>query len=233
MKMHTPIDGYCERLSEAYWAEPLNALTNIAFLLAAFVAWRRGRAKAGFCGLGPWMVVLVAVIGFGSFLFHTFATTWAALADVIPIAVYIYVFFGLAMVRFLGFSKKTAIGLSLAYFAASIPSVQLVGRLPFVGSSAGYVPALLALFGVAGLLVWRRHPAGLSLVAAGGVFLVSLTFRTVDEPLCNAFPVGFHFIWHCLNAVVLYITLHALLSTAPKGSSRIARQKDVSRSNQT
>ena len=26
---------YCERAGDAFWAEPLNALTNLAFLLAA------------------------------------------------------------------------------------------------------------------------------------------------------------------------------------------------------
>ena len=31
------IDGYCERLDPSFWAEPLNAWTNLAFLLAAAV----------------------------------------------------------------------------------------------------------------------------------------------------------------------------------------------------
>jgi hypothetical protein len=30
--------GYCERLSGAFWAEPLNAVSNAAFLLAALAA---------------------------------------------------------------------------------------------------------------------------------------------------------------------------------------------------
>ena len=34
------IDLYCERLSPGIWAEPINALTNLAFLVAAFAAWR-------------------------------------------------------------------------------------------------------------------------------------------------------------------------------------------------
>jgi hypothetical protein len=39
--------------------------------------------------------VILALIGIGSFLFHTFAQTWAGLADVLPILMfklfYIYV----------------------------------------------------------------------------------------------------------------------------------------------
>ncbi|NJN40478.1 MAG: hypothetical protein HC807_06085 [Gammaproteobacteria bacterium] len=33
---------------------------------------------------------------------------------------------------------------------------------------------------------------------------MSLTFRTLDRDLCAAIPLGTHFLWHLLNAVVLY-----------------------------
>lgn len=35
------------------------------------------------------------------------------------------------------------------------------------------------------------------------VFTVSLTFRTLDEPLCAALPIGTHYAWHVLNATTL------------------------------
>jgi hypothetical protein len=34
----TPIDLYCERTDASFWAEPANALTNAAFLIAAAAA---------------------------------------------------------------------------------------------------------------------------------------------------------------------------------------------------
>lgn len=34
----TPIDIQCERTSAALWAEPVNVLTNAAFLIAALIA---------------------------------------------------------------------------------------------------------------------------------------------------------------------------------------------------
>lgn len=38
--MLEPIDAYCERTSAAYWAEPVNAVTNLALRrCAAF--WQR------------------------------------------------------------------------------------------------------------------------------------------------------------------------------------------------
>ena len=44
MNWSQPVDLYCERLDPSFWAEPLNAFTNLSFLIAAaiaFVQWRR------------------------------------------------------------------------------------------------------------------------------------------------------------------------------------------------
>src|SRR3546814_4103286 len=86
------IDLYCERVGPGLWAEPLNLVTNLAFILAGVllvVALRRAepavRRDPAIIGLA----VLVLVVGIGSGLFHSFATRWAALADVIPIALLI------------------------------------------------------------------------------------------------------------------------------------------------
>jgi hypothetical protein len=34
----TPVDLYCERTDPSFWAEPINALSNLSFLLAAWLA---------------------------------------------------------------------------------------------------------------------------------------------------------------------------------------------------
>ena len=83
----TPIDQYCERLDPSFWAEPVNALTNVAFIVAAAMAlleWRRagGRDRPVLA-----LIVVVFAIGLGSFAFHTLATRGARLLDVIPIGI--------------------------------------------------------------------------------------------------------------------------------------------------
>jgi hypothetical protein len=40
------VDIYCERIDPGFWAEPVNALTNLAFLLAAAFVWPRVRDRA-------------------------------------------------------------------------------------------------------------------------------------------------------------------------------------------
>jgi len=85
MDWTAPIDIYCERLGPGFWAEPVNALTNAAFVIAALVAAVAAR-RAGLRQRALWaLIVLAGLIGVGSFLFHTFATPWAALSDVVPI----------------------------------------------------------------------------------------------------------------------------------------------------
>ena len=199
------IDGYCERTDFSFWAEPVNAVTNVAFLFAAILAFvRRPRSDKP-----DWPVIIliaiVAIIGIGSFLFHTFATRWAALADVLPIMAFIFFFFFLAMRRLFAMRLVWALVATGLFFFASRYAIPLLR--PIFGVSAGYVPALAALIltGAAARLLGR--PGAGHSFAASAVFAASLSFRIVDEPLCAQFPTGTHFMWHVLNAVVLFILL--------------------------
>ncbi len=88
MDLFAQIDAYCERLGPGYWAEPVNAVTNLAFMLVAVWMWRRS-ARVGLARL---LAGILFAIGVGSYLFHTHAQGWAALADVLPILAYILVY---------------------------------------------------------------------------------------------------------------------------------------------
>jgi hypothetical protein len=61
---------------------------------------------------------------------------------------------------------------------------------------------------------WLAHER-FHLLAAAGVFLVSTFFRTIDNAICPYFPVGSHFLWHVLVAVVLYLSVRGLLLNLP------------------
>jgi hypothetical protein len=50
------------------------------------------------------------------------------------------------------------------------------------------------------------------LFVALGLFAVSLTFRTLDNAVCDTLPLGTHFLWHVLNGCVLYLTTRGYLS---------------------
>ncbi|SFK50662.1 hypothetical protein [Methylorubrum salsuginis] len=206
-----PVRAYCERTDAAFWSEPVNAVTNAAFLVAALAAALTARGDRPVLALSG----VVGVVGIGSFLFHTLANRWSMLADVIPIALFIHGYFGLALARFFGLPVRGAVLGTLAFaglgFGLSPALDALTGRdvAALTNGSADYGPALLALLGV-GLALRRRVPwAGRSILATGGVFLASLAFRTLDARVCAALPLGTHFLWHALNALVLYRLLAA------------------------
>lgn len=221
---------YCERGSDpGFWAEPINAVTNLAFIVvAACAAVVLHKAPKGNRGQAETLLVaLVFAIGLGSFLFHTFATRWASLADAGPITLFMLVYLGYALRRFVQLNWIT-VGLALLAFVGVLsfargvtcqpnflPVSNGLGR-PCLNGTAGYVPALLALLGIGAVLGVRRHAATSGLVLAGGVFAVSMVFRTFDIELCAdtslfGIRIGTHFVWHLLNAVVLYLLLRAAL----------------------
>ncbi|MBI1980486.1 MAG: ceramidase domain-containing protein [Methylocystis sp.] len=214
MDWRAPVIDYCERQSSAFWAEPANALSNFAFVIAAAVAyilWRR-RGGADYPALA--LIIITASVSVGSFIFHTVATRGAMLLDVIPIAIFIYGYFLLALRRFFGLpiALSTAITLAFAAFSFSVTTIEALN------GSVGYLPAFGAL-SIFTALLWPRsggRETARALAAAALLFAISLFFRTIDRAICPAFPLGAHFVWHLLNACVLWILLRAAIVVGPR-----------------
>jgi len=97
------VDHYCERTSAAFDAEPINALTNLAFLIGALVAWRLAQGRPGRQDrLITAMIMTMALVGLGSMLFHTVATRWAEWGDVIPILVFMLLYLWFVLTAWFG-----------------------------------------------------------------------------------------------------------------------------------
>ncbi len=216
------VDNYCERLGPGYWAEPLNAATNAAFLLAAVVVWRHTRGLP----LARVMAALLAVIGLGSFLFHTHANRLTGVLDVTPILAFILLYVFAASRDFLAL-KPWQVGLTVAafvpYAAATVPLWSLV---PGLGSSAGYAPVPVLILFYAWLLRVRAPKTAQGLVVGAGLLIVSLAARTLDGPLCAVLPMGTHFIWHLLNGAMLgWMTLVYVRHMRPGGPLAAVRPR--------
>ena len=153
--MDRAIDIYGERLGPGLWAEPLNAVTNLAFIFAglALVAGLRRDAAARRDWAVVALVVLIFLVGIGSGLFHTFAVVWAALADVIPVGLFILLYMYLALYRFI--------------------ALPLWGALAGVAVVLGLVVVMPAVFG----FVWLISPAAVFLSGAG-IAVLSLICAT-------------------------------------------------------
>lgn len=202
-----PVDIYCERTSAALDGELVNAFTNAAFLVAAWWAWRM-HTQAAPPTIRPIraLIVLVALTGLGSFLFHTVATRWAEWGDVIPIVAFMLAYMWFAMTWLFGLAFLTKLlvigGFSLVtlWIEAQVPSTVLWG-------GAFYLPALLVGVAVAVALRRMEHPASRAMIVAVGTFHLAFAMRSLDSPLCAALPIGTHFLWHLLNALFVFLLL--------------------------
>jgi hypothetical protein len=233
---------YCERgANGALFAEPLNAASNAAFLLAALAALilllRRPReARSADHSL---LIVLVFLIGLGSLSFHLLADRASLLADVIPINVFMLVYLGFALNRFLGvppgwtvlaligFVGVVALTMQVKCWSGGIgfPGAEVTGASECLNGSLVYLPALLAMAVVGGLMAERKHPAAPYVLWAAVIFTISVTFRSLDLALCDVYQlqgrkIGTHFIWHLLNGLALFLLLRASLEVGPRSSAQ-------------
>ena len=79
---------YCERTAADIFSEPLNSLTNLAFIFISYVIFKNYKNyKNGLIFSG-----LIFCIGLGSFLLHTIPSKITALIDVIFILFFIIFF---------------------------------------------------------------------------------------------------------------------------------------------
>jgi hypothetical protein len=203
------IDLYCERLGPEFWAEPINAFTNLAFIIAAGASWHLAK-KHGELSIESWVLVaLMAAIGVGSFLFHTFANNLTRFLDVLPILLYQIAFLIFYARKIIKLSTGFIVGAVIIYLIAALGGRQFPGIL---NGALIYAPAFLLLLGL-GIYHYQHVQALPSiLLLATGVFCASLFFRTIDMAVCPYFPIGTHFLWHLLNGLLVYMTFMALLA---------------------
>lgn len=201
---------YCERSANpAFWAEPVNALTNILFLVAAWFVWRRANKLEATSTGTSLLLILMCAIGIGSFLWHTFATTWARWADVLPILffqlLYAWMYFRkVAQVR-----RVSALAIVVVYGVTAFGGRQFPHLL---NGSLIYAPAMMFLLFLGAYHAATKRRERYIVLGATGIFIIALTARTMDNIICPCFPLGSHFMWHVCNALVLYLVMSALLA---------------------
>lgn len=216
MHWTAPVDIYCERLDPSFWSEPVNALTNIFFIMAAYLLYRdykvmeRQAPNSGSRGI-VLSIALIAAIGVGSFLFHTYATRWALMTDIWPINIFMLTAVALYLRQLMGCSVAMTTLKAGLFLVASLAASQYIPA-DFINGSGGYLPAMAML----GIFIFAAKKQGkeevqASLASALVVFIVSLILRSLDMRACESLPVGLHFMWHILNSLVLYHVVQGLL----------------------
>lgn len=205
-----PIDMYCERMHAGFWAEPINAFTNTAFFIAAFLIWRLQSKPSNL------FAVLIVLIGLGSFAFHTRANRLTAVMDVAAIGFYL-IAFAYCIPRQWNRHSWIISSASTFFLVACIALTSLIvsnmkAGFPWLPSGL-YLGAWLALTAYAGITQKENPSAARWLWIAVVIFPSSLLFRQLDNVWCDA-TGGTHWLWHILNAVVLLACTKGLCHNA-------------------
>ena len=202
------MDAYCERTAPGLFNEPLNAITNASFLIAAWAAWllagRSGRLSAGLRVL----IWLAASVGMGSILFHTVPNGWTLILDIVPILLFLVWFFWLYL-RTVARTPTPLVLAAIVAFLAASASAPAFGNV--LHGALYYTPALIFVL-VLGVFHARERAEGrYLLLAAAGVYALALFFRTIDQEVCPGFPIGTHFLWHSLVGLTTYLGMRGLI----------------------
>jgi hypothetical protein len=209
------MDEYCERVDPSFWAEPVNAVTNFLIIFAGIAGLRLYSKQFPLHGSKhrPNVLMLIGLVvatGLGSFLYHTTATVWAGYADMLPIAGFIYLYHLVFLRRALAMPYKFILLYLLAFFGLSAALVNIAGRDALNGSIS-YIPALVSFYTVWVAMLALRRPGARVFGITALLFCAAIFFRTIDIAVCEAFPLGTHFLWHTLNACVLYLLLKLVI----------------------
>ncbi|WP_250446332.1 ceramidase [Actinotalea sp. C106] len=202
----------CEALAPGLLAEPVAAVSSLAFVLAALVIVLATRGRSGYA-------LLVAGVGIGSVIAHGPDPTYADLAHDLPLA---------ATLAFVAAdSAATLLRRSRPWWWWVGPTAALVPVILLAPQAADLAQVGFAVLAV-GLTVLRavRDPASrtriiwsVGLLAVGGVVG---TLSRAGGPLCvpESLVQG-HAIWHVLASAALVVLAPVL---APQGG--ITRSPD-------
>lgn len=204
INLNTSIDIYCERVSSDLFAEPINFLSNIAFIIAFYILLRRLKdlsfSDKALKNYSIILTYIILFIGLGSFLFHAFGNLWSAFADTLPIMIFILFYLYIAVRFYLEQTKLVSVVALIIFLSLNI----LLGYAG-IEEISSYLTALFAMLFISAVsLVRKELVISRGLFNASLIFIISLTSRQLDAFACNYIPFGTHLIWHILNAILLY-----------------------------
>ena len=211
---------YCERIDLNFWSEPLNAFTNLGFIIISYIIFKNYKNQKYIKAYA----FIIFLIGTSSFLFHTIPNKFTGFLDVISILIFIILF------TFDIYKNLTSQTLSIIITFTSIASYTIFGNIfkySILGSSAFYFLIVIHLYLIFLILTLLKLKNRSYILIAALLFTMSIFFRIMDQKVCHFLQHGTHFIWHILNSITLLYCIKALISlrklvktTSPKIPSK-------------
>ena len=181
--------------------------TNLAFFISGVFTYKMLKAKNiknSIYYFFPWLILL---IGLGSTSWHLYRSTITLLFDAIPI----YMFLGLSLFLLLKkLVKNTKLAFGVIGLFILLQVFLTVNFSSFLNGSIRHVASAILLLV---LIIWTHRKFEKVSLQLGIVFLVyviGITFRTIDISICPVFNIGTHFLWHLFVAWGAYLIVHFL-----------------------
>jgi hypothetical protein len=202
--------SYCERVELGWFAEPLNTIAALAFVLAAVQLWRHCKRDGLLLERSlVLMIFLIGAIGVTSTIEHTTGNSFWFALSLILFGLWALVFWDTFLRRVLRLAGGSLAVVWLLSFAIVIGAL---GFLPLGAFGGVFLLTPLVFLVVAGIVaslsIDRRLMRDFAMAAA--LLLLALVFWALDDPLCGWVVVGTHWLWHLLAAAVLYVLVDGL-----------------------
>lgn len=218
---------YCGRIGAGLLGEPLNAFSNLAFVVGAAIAWRAWRSSPARDTWLPALIALLLLVGLGSFVFHSHPTRLTLAGDLLPIQVFGLAVLAYACWRYLRLQPLVVLGVCVAFVMLRQGWIAVSPR-GALGGGITHIPSvlLLAVMGAAlmirGIRLWRY-----ALVACA-VYAAAILVRSLDAQVCRAFPLGLHWLWHLLTAATASLLVIGMARIPPGAPSQGRKSADMS-----
>lgn len=217
--------GICERHGHGMLAEPLNVLSSFAFMVVAVSIYRFYHRHEDLDRRWIWdihaLTFLCFIIGINSVIFHAFPTPTTELLDTLAIVLFIVIYFWSVLFRI----GRCNLFQAFICFVAFVGGTHiLVHQFPrALNDSIGYLSSMMALIVIAIHLYLKARPSSTHFMLAAIVGVCSLFCRAIDRDICSDINFGTHFLWHTLNATLLYILLRQIVRNVNR-EARLKRQ---------
>ena len=197
------MDFYCERTNQQIFNEPINAISNIFFIIVSLslIKILKKNKSNNIYYIQP---ILIFFIGIGSFLFHLVPNLITLYSDIIPIFLF--------SLSFIFLFNRDVINIShlhnaFLFFLFFILLLFITPKLNYeILNGSEFYLANYCFLTLYTIWLYIKKSDFFQLLFLGFIFFnLSILLRSLDNHICEYFSIGTHFLWHFLNAYLLKI----------------------------
>ena len=175
MQNDTEFFFYCERSSQAFWAEPINAISNLFFVIIGLICFYLEKKKYN----NDVIILSISLISIGlfSFLFHTLSTFVFGILDVLSILLFSLLYFYFFNKRFFLLSNKLSLFLTFLFFGYLFLFSYLISLTKIrINGSEQYFSLIFVLILYFFLILFKKKDFNILMLISIFILIISIFF---------------------------------------------------------